>query len=561
MAEMSSAGRMGQMSNVDRAAMFPLLTQPQIERLAAFGKRRMLSAGEIVMEPGQIQKALYVLLSGQIEVVSPRKHGEVAITVHEPGEFTGEVELLSGRPSLVRGRASTEAEVLEIETADLRHIVQTDWEISEILLRAFLQRRAALIANSLGTLMLIGSQYSAATLRLKEFLERNGYPHTYFDIDRETGVQDLLEHFAVRPEDIPVLICQGHAALRNPTNAQVAACLGFNADIDDSAVYDLVVVGAGPSGLAAAVYGASEGLNVLVLEGNAPGGQAGSSSRIENYLGFPTGITGQELAARAFVQAEKFGAHVAITRFASGLKCKNQPFLISCDGAGPVRGRTLLIASGAEYRRLPIPNLHQFEGLGVYYGATNMEGQLCRNEEVVVIGGGNSAGQAAVFLSGSAKHVHIVIRGNGLADSMSRYLIRRIEDSAAITLHPNTEVTALEGNGHLEGLTWMNRSSGKAERRPIRHIFSMTGASPNTRWLEGCVTLDDRQFVKTGLDLSPADLERASWPLRRPPYLFETSVPRVFAVGDVRSQSVKRVASAVGEGSVAVQLIHRVLAE
>jgi thioredoxin reductase (NADPH) len=349
--------------------------------------------------------------------------------------------------------------------------------------------------------------------------------------------------------------------LRNPSNAEVAACLGFNAEIDGSAVYDLVVVGAGPSGLAAAVYGASEGLNVLVLEGNAPGGQAGSSSRIENYLGFPTGITGQELAARAFVQAEKFGAHVAITRFATGLKCKNQPLVISCDGADPVRGKALIIASGAEYRRLPLPNLHQFEGVGVYYGATKMEGQLCRNEEVVVIGGGNSAGQAAVFLSGMAKHVHILIRSDGLAESMSRYLIRRIEDCATITLHTNTELTALEGNGHLEGLTWVNRLNGQAEEHPIRHIFSMAGASPNTAWLEGCVALDNKQFVKTGLDLTPSDLEKAGWPLRRPPYLFETSVPRVFAVGDVRSQSVKRVASAVGEGSVAVQLIHRVLAE
>ena len=281
----------------------------------------------------------------------------------------------------------------------------------------------------------------------------------------------------------------------------------------------------------------------------------------KNYLGFPTGIAGQELAGRAFIQAEKFGAHIAIARAATGLKCDRRPFSVECAGVEPVRGHALIIASGAEYRKLPLSNLAQFEGVGVYYGATRLEAQYCANEEVVVVGGGNSAGQAAVFLSGIAKHVHILVRAPGLAESMSRYLVRRIEESHTITLRRRSEVISLEGSGHLERLSWSNRETGATETREIRHLFSMTGASPNTAWLQGCVALDERQFIKTGGDLLPEDLQAANWPLRRQPYLFETSVPRVFAVGDVRSRSVKRVASAVGEGSVAVQLVHRVLAE
>jgi thioredoxin reductase (NADPH) len=300
---------------------------------------------------------------------------------------------------------------------------------------------------------------------------------------------------------------------------------------------------------------------VLVLESKAPGGQAGSSSRIENYLGFPTGITGQELAGRAFVQAEKFGAHVAIARVASGLKCDRRPFRVECEGAAPVAAKALIIASGAEYRKLPLANLSRFEGVGIYYGATPMEAQLCAKQEAVVVGGGNSAGQAAVFLATIAKHVHVLVRGPGLADSMSRYLIRRIEECAEITLRTRTEVTAVDGNGHLERMTWNDRETGATETREIRHLFSMTGARPNTRWLNGCVAVDEKEFIKTGADLAQDDLSAAQWPLRRQPYLFETSVPRIFAVGDVRASSVKRVASAVGEGSVAVQLVHRVLAE
>ena len=542
-------------------AMFPKLSEAQIARLVSFGVRRSVPEGEIIFDQGAVGRSFFVVLDGSLEVVSPSAGGETRITVHQAGDFTGELDLLAGRPSLVRARTVTASELLEIDPSTLRRIVQTDADLGEFLLRAFVSRRVGLISHSLGDVVLIGSRHSADTLRLKEFLARNGHPHTYLDVEHDAAVQNLLERFGIPLAEIPVLICRDQSPLRNPSNSEVARCLGFNAEIDGTRIHDVIVVGAGPSGLAAAVYAASEGLDVLVLEGIAPGGQAGSSSRIENYLGFPMGITGQELAGRAFVQAEKFGAQIAIARGAMGLTCERRPFSVKCAGADPVRGHAVVIASGAEYRKLPLPNLGRFEGVGIYYGATRLEAQLCADEEVVIVGGGNSAGQAAVFLSGIAKHVHVLVRGVGLAESMSRYLIRRIEESPTITLRTRTQVVGLDGNGRLESVSWKNQENGLIETRAIRHLFSMTGASPNTAWLSGCVALDDRQFVKTGADLLPHDLEAARWPLRRQPYLFETSVPRVFAVGDVRAGSVKRVASAVGEGSVVVQLVHRVLAE
>jgi thioredoxin reductase (NADPH) len=546
---------------LDHDLLFPKLSAAQIARLDALGRRRKVAQGEAIYQVGDTNRAFFVLLEGRLEIVSPSREGETRITAAEAGEFTGELDLLSGRRSLVRATALAPSEVIEIDPATLRRVVQTDSELSEIILRAFLHRRAFLIAEGLGGVVLIGSSLSPGTLRLKAFLARNGHPHTYLDVERDAGVQETLDQFRIEPQDMPVLLCPNMGVLRNPSNSRVAACLGFNPELDEGRVYDAVVVGAGPAGLAAAVYAASEGLDVLVLESNAPGGQAGSSSRIENYLGFPTGITGQELASRAFIQAEKFGAQVAIARVATGLNCDRQPFSIACASGGPVRAHTVVVATGAEYRRLPLPNLAKFEGVGVYYGATNVEAQLCESEEIVVVGGGNSAGQAAVFLSGIAKHVYILVRAEGLKESMSRYLIRRIEESPAITLRTRTEVEALDGDGHLERITWRNRETGAVEVHDIRHLFSMTGADPNTDWLQGCLTLDDKNFIKTGSDLQAEELTAARWPLRRHPYLFETSLPGIFAVGDARAGSVKRVASAVGEGAVAVQLIHKVLAE
>jgi thioredoxin reductase (NADPH) len=416
-----------------------------------------------------------------------------------------------------------------------------------------------LIAHGFGDVVLVGSNHAPGTLRIKEFLTRNGHPYAYLDLERDAGVQDLLDRFHVAVTDVPVLICRGEAVLRNPTNQRIAECLGFNDAIDHSHVRDLVVVGAGPAGLAAAVYGASEGLDVLVVETNAPGGQAGLSSRIENYLGFPMGISGQELAARAYTQAEKFGAHMIIATGARRLVCEATPYAIELDDGPRVPARTVIIATGAEYRRLALPNLARFEGAGVYYGATFVEAQLCRDEDVVVVGGGNAAGQAAVFLAQSARRVSMIVRADGLADSMSRYLIRRIEQNPTIVLHPRTEIVALEGGDHLERVRWRDAGTGRSETHEINHVFVMTGAVPSTAWLAGCVALDARGFIKTGPDLSPDDLAAAHWPLARAPYLLETSRPGVFAVGDVRGGNIKRVASAVGEGSIAVAFVQQVL--
>jgi len=360
---------------------------------------------------------------------------------------------------------------------------------------------------------------------------------------------------------VPVLICRGEVVLKNPSNHEIAECLGFNPSLDQAQIHDLVVVGAGPAGLASAVYGASEGLEVLVIEANAPGGQAGSSSKIENYLGFPTGISGQALAARAHTQAQKFGARILIANTAAKLGCTQKPYTIDVDDARSVAARTVIIASGAEYRRLAVSNLAQFEGAGVYYGATFVEAQLCEGEDVIVIGGGNSAGQAAVFLAQRTKHVHMLVRATGLAETMSRYLIRRIEENPAITLRTCTEVTALEGDGHVERVVLRDNRTGAVETRELRHVFLMMGATPATEWLHGCVALDPKGFIKTGSDLTHEDLEAAKWPLGRPPFLLETSLPGVFAVGDVRGGSIKRVASAVGEGSISISFVHRVLAE
>ena len=536
-------------------AMFPKLDAGQIARLAALGRQQDAQAHEVVLEPGDLHHGIFLVLNGSIEVSRVSAGGETVLHVLGRGEFTGDVNLLSGRGTLVRGRAVEASTLLEIDRANLRHIMQTDAALGEIFLNAFLLRRVFLISNSIGDAVLIGSNHSSDTLRLREFLARNGQPHTYLDVEVDPEVQTVLDQFGVPLADIPVLICRGAVALRNPSNSEAAECLGLNAGIDQGDVSDVVVVGAGPSGLAAAVYGASEGLNVLVLEQNAPGGQAGSSSRIENYLGFPMGISGQELSNRAFVQAEKFGAHIAIARSAKKLKTSHPPYTIDLDDGGSARGRTIIIAAGSRYRRLDLPNLTQFEGVGVYYGATHVEATVCRDEEVAVVGGGNSAGQAAVFLSGTAKHVYLVMRGPCLAKTMSRYLISRIEASPQITLMAWTKIEALEGDTHLKRVLLHNTKTGTRETRDIQHVFMMTGADPNTEWLRGSLALDAKGFIKTGVEV------QEGWPLHRAPHMLETSLPGIFAVGDIRAESVKRVASAVGEGSMVVQFVHKVLAE
>jgi thioredoxin reductase (NADPH) len=537
------------------AEAFPSLTDGQIARIVPFSTERDLRDGESLWEAGDRNRPLFVVVKGEIEILSGADH---VVTVHRPGAFTGDVDLLSGRPVVVRARALGPTRVLELPAPRLRSMVQTDAELSEIFLRAFMMRRVILMAQGGQNIVVIGSRHCAGTLALQEFLTRNSQPYGYLDLEGDEAVQETLDRFGVTVEDIPVLICRGTLVLRKPTIEEVARCLGLD-DLNETAVRDLVIIGAGPAGLSAAVYAASEGLDVLVIEARSPGGQAGSSSRIENYLGFPMGITGQALASNALVQAEKFGAEFAVARTALRLDC-GRPYRVELGAGTVVQARTIVIATGVRYRKPDIPDLSRYEGVGVYYGATPMEANLCRGEDAIVVGGGNSAGQAAVFLSGVCRRITMMVRGPGLAQSMSRYLIRRIEETPNITLCTNTHLIALEGNTQLERVTWRDGSDAPTTA-DIRHVFLMTGADPNTGWLQDCVRLDDKGYVKTGSDLDAAALAEARWPFTRPPSLFETSRPGVFAIGDVRANSVKRVAAAVGEGSVCIQLVHKVLAE
>ena len=477
-------------SNVE---MFPTLTAAQVARIAAHGRTRRVERGEVLVEAGKRTARFFVVTAGQIEIVEASGEAKDVVAVLRPGMFTGELTMLSGRRGLAQIRASESGEAIEVDREQLLALLQTDSELSDIFMRAFILRRVELIAQGRGNLVLLGSNHCAGTLRVKEFLTRNGHPYSYIDLDHDDGAQDLLDRFHVAAGDIPVLICRGQAVLRNPTNQQIADCLGFNEAIDQTHLRDVVIVGAGPAGLAAAVYGASEGLDVLVVESNAPGGQAGSSSKIENYLGFPTGISGQDLAARAYAQAQKFGAQLIIAEGATKLTCDRKPYAVEIDNEMRVPARTIIIATGAEYRRLSLDNLSQFEGAGVYYGATFMEAQLCKGEEVAVVGGGNSAGQAAVFLAQIAKRVQVIVRSTGLAETMSRYLVRRIEESPNIVLRPETELVALEGDdasNHLKRVRWRNNRTGIIETHDIPHVFVMAGAVPNTHWLDQCLAVD-----------------------------------------------------------------------
>ena len=529
----------------------------------SFGRIRTVSPGEVLFEPGDAPVPFFVVLSGGMEIVQPVEGGERAIATHSAHQFTGEINMISGQRSLVRGRVTGAGEFLEITPEGLRSIVSTDPELSEIFMRAFILRRVALVHAGYGNIVLLGSRHSADTLRLREFLSRNGHPHTYLDLDTDKSAQEMLDKFNVKVSEIPVVICAGRHVLRNPSIQQLADCLGLNLNIDTEQVRDVVIVGAGPSGLAAAVYAASEGLDALIIETEAPGGQAGSSSKIENYLGFPTGVSGQELAARAITQAQKFGAKMMIAHKVVELRCSRRPYEVALDNGSAIAARTVIISTGAQYNKPPLANLKKFEGRGIYYGATFLEAQLCGNEDVIVVGGGNSAGQAAVYLSQTARKVYMLVRSGGLSDTMSRYLIQRITENPRIELHCRTEITRLDGDQELERTTWIDRTTGEESQHDIRHIFIMAGASPRTDWLRGCVSLDEKGFILTGRDLEAAEgvAPPSTWPLTRPPQMLETSLPGVFAVGDVRSASVKRVASAVGEGAIAISLVHRALAE
>ena len=468
--------------------------------------------------------------------------------VHAERQFTGEVDLFNDHAILVSGRAGEDSRVIRVKRADFRRLVSGEPDIGEIMMRAFILRRMGLILHRQGGVTLVGPGHGADTLRLQRFLTRNNYPHRVLDVDLDAGAEGLLAGFGVAPRELPVVI-SADRMLRNPPTSALADALGLTEAIDPGHVYDVAIVGAGPAGLAAAVYAASEGLDTIVVESAAPGGQAGTSSKIENYLGFPTGISGQALAGRAQIQAQKFGARLAVSRGVVGIECAERPYRLLLDDGGSLRACAVVVATGARYRKLDVADHEKYEGQGIHYAATAMEGQLCGGEEVVVVGGGNSAGQAAVFLSRTTAHVHILVRADGLAQTMSDYLVQRIARSPKITLHARTEITALGGDDRLRSVTWTDRATGTSDTRPVGNVFLMIGAEPNTGWLRGCLALDGAGFVLTGAAADGA-------PLASP---YATTMPGVFAVGDVRSGSVKRVASGVGEGSVVIQAVHRFL--
>lgn len=541
--------------------MFPALDHEQLEQIRRYGGvEEELEDGQFFCREGDQDFDFAVVIEGALEVFhSPSERPQVVV-VHPPGKYFGDVHSLSGRAAVVSCRAQGRTRILRLRAEALRQLVVERSTLSDVLLSSFLSRRLALIAGNYSSKRLIGSRYCANTHRLREFLTRNSQPFNWVDLEREEEVGSLLEAFGLRLEDTPVVVLSNQEILRNPSNEKMAEILGLNTLLPDRVV-DVLVVGSGPAGLAATVYAASEGLEVLTLDSSGPGGQAGTSSKIENYLGFPTGISGRDLADRALLQAQKFGAKVASARTARALDCKHPVYTVTtCDGAR-IQARSIVIATGARYRKLELPNLASLEGRGIFYGATAMECQLCKNAVAVVVGGGNSAGQAVVFLSGIAREVHLHVRGDGLAASMSKYLIRRIEETPNIFLHTHSEVSQLHGEEHLEKVSFRCRRTGRSSEIETSHLFSMVGAQPNTDWLCDTILRDDKGFVLTGRDLSDEQLRASGWTASRRPYAYETSRPRVFAVGDVRSDSTKRVATAVGEGSAAVSFLHRALAD
>jgi thioredoxin reductase (NADPH) len=535
----------------------PTLSREHIDRISAVAQMRFVRSGEVLYQPSCPDVPLFVVLNGTVSI-SRAGEDEKILAVREPGQFTGEMSVISGSRSLLTARVTKDGAVLELTREKVLSLMAKDTELGDILMEAFVARRLLMIQLGEGNVVLFGTRRSARTLALREFLTRNGHPFTYVDIDTDSCAAELMEKLAVRSGEIPVVYCNNRYVLRDPSIAELAACLDLNINIDKG-VRDVLVIGAGPAGLAAAVYAASEGLKTLVIEKSAPGGQAASSSKIENYLGFPTGLSGQELANRSIAQAQKFGAQLMVAQSVVHIDCSRQPYKVILESGLKFNARSVVIATGAQYARLPVVEAESFTGRGVYYNATHMEAQLCDSEEVAVVGGGNSAGQAAVFLAQTSSKVHLLVRSEKLSESMSQYLIARIEAHPRIEIHYLTQIVAVTGTAHLESIVWKDDSFDLEVTRPIRHVFVMAGATPRTEWLEDSIVLDKKGFIVTGPDL--VGRKNLQWPLSRSPLLLETSVPGIFAVGDTRAGSVKRVASAVGEGAMAVHLVHRFLAE
>src|SRR5713226_9834379 len=537
---------------------FPALTPEEIARMRRFGEMRHYNDGEILFKTGKPGPGMFVILSGHVAITQRDGFGHVTPVIDQgPGQFLAEIGQLSGRVALVDGHAKGDVETLLIPPDKLRALLVAEADLGERIMRALILRRVSLIQGGVGGPVLIGPSDSAGVIRLQGFLTRNGFPHHLLDPERDHDAAELIERYSPSPADWPLVVAADGTVLRNPGETELARALGMIGPAGNK-IYDVAIVGCGPAGLATAVYAASEGLSVVLLDARSFGGQAGASARIENYLGFPTGISGQALAGRAFTQAQKFGADIMIPMGAKALDCAHTDgaFALALDGGDLVRARSVVVASGARYRRPEIENLDKFEGRGVWYWASPIEARLCAEQEIVLVGGGNSAGQAAVFLSGHAMNVHMVIRGGGLGASMSRYLIERIEATPNIELVFNTEVVGLEGaeEGSLARVRWRNRLGGEASSIDIRNLFLFVGADPATGWLDGCGVMVDRGgFVVTGAQCKKNVGQLAS--------ALETSVPGVFAVGDVRSGSVKRVGGAIGEGAQVVAALHGFLGD
>jgi thioredoxin reductase (NADPH) len=545
------------MNNELHAAAFPKLDDGQVDALerCPLTALKRYSDGEKLFEAGDRDPKFFVVKSGAIEIIDESGEAPKTIAVLGRGEFTGEVGQLTGAPLPVTGVARGDCAVFEITQDSLRQILNIHPELGDIILQAFVARRQILRepGNFTG-LLVIGSRFSKDTFRIREFLAKNRVPFTWLDLETDPQVDQLLKRFGISETETPVVTWGRKLLLRNPSNRELAEVLGLRRPLEQT-VYDLIVVGAGPAGLAAAVYGASEGLCTVVLERSAPGGQAGRSMRIENYLGFPTGITGGELAERAVVQAHRFGARLPVPTPVTALKFDNAYPVLQLDSGETVTAKCLLIATGADYRLLGVEGCEQYENRGVYYAATMVEAEMCRGSEVVVVGGGNSAGQAAVFLARQVGKVYLVVRGDDLYKDMSAYLARRIEETPNIEILLNTEVRGLSGNSHLSEVELINNKTGGLRTVKTPALFSFIGAVPRTDWLPVEIERDAKQFIRTGPELS----QSPHWSARRQPFLLETSHPGVFAAGDARSGSVKRVASAVGEGAMAVLFVHEFL--
>jgi len=535
--------------DVRQAQTYPHLNREMMERIAQYGAEEALPAGTMLFERGQRSIDFFVLVEGSIELFDYDRRQPHVFSTLEPRQFTGELHLFNDRQVLVSGRTGSDSRIIRIRRSDFRRLTTGEPDIGEIVMRAFVLRRMGLIRHGTGGAILIGPSHAADTLRLRRFLTRNGFPHRVLDTDADPAADGFLDCFSLSADELPVVVADCRNVLRNPNNAELADALGLSETLDPDHAWDVAIVGAGPAGLASAVYAASEGLDTIVIEGMAPGGQAGTSSKIENYLGFPTGISGQALAGRAQIQAQKFGAHLEISREAEALDCSGSPFRLRLDDGQVIKARSVVVATGARYRTLDVADYARFEGQGIHYAATAMEAQLCLGQEAIVVGGGNSAGQAAMFLSRHAAHVHILVRAGGLAATMSDYLVQRIAQSPRCTLHTHSEITGLDGEERLGSVTWTDVRNGNSETRPVCNVFVMIGAEPNTAWLDGCLELDDQRFVCTGRAADGTPLPS--------PYM--TTKPGIFAVGDVRSGSIKRVAASVGEGSVVVAAIHKFL--